>query len=111
MKWKSIKSIFSLLHWFIYFVGSMNTVNTNKVNSLMHIAPKDAVILFSYLVEKGISHDLQKSCERNGWITRTRRGAYVFSHATPSLEGALFTTWNQAKIALHIRRHLCTKNA
>lgn len=91
-----------ILVYIFYSKGSMNTVNTNKLNFLMHIAPKDAVILSSYLVEKGISHDLQKSYERNGWLTRIGRGAYVFSNATPSLEGALFTTWNQAKIALHI---------
>lgn len=80
----------------------MNTVKTNKLNLLIHIAPKEAVILSSYLVEKGISHDLQKSYVRNNWLKRIGRGAYVFSDTSPSLEGALYSTWHQTKQSLHL---------
>ena len=80
----------------------MTTVNTTKLNLLMNSAPKEAVILSSYLVDKGISHDLQKSYVRNGWLKRIGRGAFVFSDTSPSLEGALYSTWAQAKQSLHL---------
>ena len=80
----------------------MTTVKMNKLNLLMNIAPKEAVILSSYLVEKGISHNLQKSYARNGWLKRIGRGAFVLSNTTPSLEGALYSTWEQAKVSLHL---------
>ena len=90
------------LVYILYNKGSMNTLKSNKLNLLMNIAPKEAVILSQYLVEKGISHSLQKSYARNGWLNRIGRGAYVFSDASPSLEGALYSTWVQAKLSLHL---------
>ena len=80
----------------------MTTVKPNKLNLLIHSAPKEAVILSSHLIKKGISHDLQKSYVRNGWLKRIGRGAFVFTNTSPSLEGALYSTWNQARLSLHL---------
>ena len=46
----------------------MSTVNQSKLKKLLFNLPKNTIITSKYLSGIGISYDLQKRYEQNGWL-------------------------------------------
>nr|NQU88995.1 AbiEi antitoxin N-terminal domain-containing protein [Bacteroidota bacterium] len=53
----------------------MSTKPASKLNQLLQSLPKGTVMLASWLVDQGYSHDLQQKYIRSQWLTPIGKGA------------------------------------
>ena len=80
----------------------MSTVNETKLKKLLFNLSKNTIITSRYLSSIGISHDLQKRYEQNGWLKRICMGAYIKPNETCNVNGALNTLQYQLGLSFHI---------
>ena len=80
----------------------MSTVNETKLKKLLFNLPKNTIITSRYLSSIGISHDLQKRYEQNGWLKRIYLGAYIKPNETCDVNGALNTLQHQLGLSFHV---------
>ena len=79
----------------------MSTVNETKLKKLLFNLPKNTIITSKYLSSIGISYDLQKRYEQNGWLKRIYQGAYIKPNETCDVNGALNTLQYQLGLSFH----------
>ena len=79
----------------------MSTVNESKLKKLLFNIPKNTVITSKYLSGIGISYDLQKRYEQNGWLKRIYQGAYIKPNEISDVNGALNTLQYQLGLSFH----------
>lgn len=73
-----------------------------KINQLLQQHPQGTVLLSSWLVNQGYSHDLQHRYLKSGWLTSLGYGAMKRTGDTINLKGALHSLQTQAKKNIHI---------
>jgi hypothetical protein len=74
----------------------MSTKPTSKLNQLLQTIPKGAVLLSSWLVDQGYSHELQQKYIRSQWLTPIGKGAYKRTGDEIDIFGALYALQKQA---------------
>jgi hypothetical protein len=77
-------------------------MNQSKISNLMQADPKGLVMLSSWLVANGYSHELQQQYRRSGWLKSIGKGAMLKSGDPYLLSGALAALQSQANLALHV---------
>ncbi len=60
-----------------------------KINQLLTIIPKDAIIVSSWLVDQGYPYELQQRYRKSGWLKSIGKGAMVRPGTTLKLEAAI----------------------
>lgn len=80
----------------------MSTSSSIKINRLLQQHPQGTVLLSSWLVNQGYSHDLQHRYLKSGWLTSLAYGAMKRTGDTINLNGALYSLQSQAKKNIHI---------
>lgn len=80
----------------------MSTERETILKSFLFKTPKDTVVTSKYLISLGISHDLQKRYEKNGWLKRLSQGAYTTLDNTANLNGAIYALQKQLNMSIHI---------
>jgi len=73
-----------------------------KINQLLQQHPQGTVLLSSWLVNQGYSHDLQHRYLKSGWLTSLGYGAMKRTGDTINLKGALHSLQTQAGKNIHI---------
>lgn len=79
----------------------MGTNTASKLNQLLQSVPQGAVLLSSWLVDQGYSHDLQQKYIRSRWLTPIGKGAYCRTGAKITIFGGLYALQKQAHKAIH----------
>jgi hypothetical protein len=79
----------------------MSTKKVSKLNQLLQTLPRGTVMLSSWLVDQGYSHDLQQKYIRSQWLTPIGRGAYKRTGDDITIFGALYALQKQANKAIH----------
>ncbi|WP_102866928.1 type IV toxin-antitoxin system AbiEi family antitoxin [Pseudovibrio exalbescens] len=80
----------------------MSTDSRAKINQLLNTAPKGAVLLSSWLQEKGYSSDLQKRYRKSDWLKAIGTGAMIRSGDQVDYTGGLFALQYQADMSVHV---------
>ncbi len=79
----------------------MSTKPASKLNQLLQTMPKGTVLLSSWLIDQGYSHDLQQKYIRSQWLTPIGKGAYKRTGDDISIFGALYALQKQANKTIH----------
>ncbi|MFO7789610.1 MAG: type IV toxin-antitoxin system AbiEi family antitoxin [Bacteroidales bacterium] len=80
----------------------MSTKTASKLNQLLQSMPQGTVLLSSWLVDQGYSHDLQQKYLRSQWLTPLGKGAYKRTGDDAGIFGGLYALQKQAKKNIHI---------
>lgn len=80
----------------------MSTEKETNLKTLLSKKPKNVIITSKYLISLGISHDLQKRYEKNGWLKRLSQGAYITLDDSANLNGAIYALQKQLNLSIHI---------
>ena len=80
----------------------MSTGSSIKINQLLQQHPQGTVLLSSWLVNQGYSHDLQHRYLKSGWLTSLAYGVMKRTGDTIDIFGALYSLQFQAKLNIHI---------
>ena len=83
----------------------MSTKKGSKLNQLLQNMPSGTVLLSSWLVDQGYSHDLQQKYIRSRWLTPIGKGAYIRTGENIDILGALYALQKQAKKNIHPGGH------
>lgn len=95
-----INQFFGIVYFIDYF-GTMNTLKGTKINHLLHVLPKGAVITSAWMALQGISLDLQKRYRHSGWFESVGTGAMKRSGEQLSLAGGIFALQEQLYLSVH----------
>jgi hypothetical protein len=79
----------------------MSTKPVSKLNQLLQTMSKGTVLLSSWLVKQGYTHDLQQKYIRSQWLTPIGKGAYKRTGDEINIFGALYALQKQANKAIH----------
>lgn len=80
----------------------MSTNKGAKLNQLLQNIPSGVVILSSWLIKQGYSHDLQQKYIRSQWITPIGHGSYKRTGDEITIYGGLYALERQANKNVHI---------
>ena len=83
------------------YIGTMSTESPSKINKLLQDVPLGAVLLSSWLVEKGYSLDLQKRYRNSKWLDSIGSGAMIRSGDQVGYEGAVYALQQQLGMSIH----------
>ena len=76
--------------------------NDAKINQLLTMLPRGAVVLSSWLSSQGYSHGLQQRYRKSGWFTSIGKGAMVRTGDRLQLSAAIAALQHQSGISVHI---------
>lgn len=79
----------------------MGTDLGSKINQLLNAQPPGAVLLSSWMVENGYSHDLQQRYKKNHWLKSIGTGAFVRTNDKVGYEGAIYALQEQSGLTIH----------
>lgn len=79
----------------------MGTDKSSKINQLLSAQPPGTVMLSSWLVGKGYSHDLQQRYKKSHWLKSIGTGAFVRPHDKVGYEGAIYAIQEQGGLTIH----------
>lgn len=79
----------------------MSTENETKINKLLKSHPTGAVMISSWLTERGYSLDLQKRYRKSGWLDSIGSGAMIRAGDEVSYEGGIHALQKQLKFSVH----------
>ena len=79
----------------------MSTLIGTKINKLLTSQPQGTVMLSSWLVEQGYSHDLQQRYKKGGWLESVGTGAFIRKNEHVKFHGAIYALQNQAGFSIH----------
>lgn len=82
-------------------MGSMNTLNTSKINHLLKAMPSGSVVVQDWLNSQNISKDLVKQYVRSHWLERIGRGAFIKSSSKVDWLSGLYALQSQLKLGVH----------
>lgn len=80
----------------------MSTNSEIKLKKLLEIHVPGTIMLASWLVQNGFSHDLQQRYRKSNWLESVGVGAFKRPGETISWQGALSSLQNQTKLAIHV---------
>lgn len=73
----------------------------SKINQLLSSQPPGVVLLSSWMVEKGYSHDLQQRYKKSSWLKSVGTGAFIRSNDKVGYEGAIYALQEQNGLTVH----------
>lgn len=79
----------------------MGTDMGSKINQLLNAQPPGTVLLSSWMVEKGYSHDLQQRYKRGHWLKSIGTGAFIRNNDKVGYEGAIYALQEQSGLTVH----------
>lgn len=79
----------------------MSTEVGSKINKLLNLQPPGTVMLSSWMVGKGYSHDLQQRYKKSRWLKSIGTGAFVRTNDKVGYEGALYAMQEQGGLTVH----------
>lgn len=79
----------------------MSTLEISKINQLLASQPSGAVMLSSWLTERGYSFELQKRYRKSGWLQSIGTGAMIRAGDRVNYEGAMYALQKQAGLSIH----------
>jgi hypothetical protein len=79
----------------------MSTDMGSKINKLLNSQPPGIVLLSSWLVEQGYSHDLQQRYKKSNWLRPIGTGALIRTNDKVSYEGAIYALQVQGGLTIH----------
>ncbi len=80
----------------------MSTNNEIKLKKLLEIHVPGTIMLASWLVQKGFSHDLQQRYRKSNWLESVGVGAFIRPGETINWLGALYSLQKQTQLAIHV---------
>lgn len=80
----------------------MTSEKRNILNRLLQVWPHGSVVVSSWLKSQGAYQQLVHEYEKNGWIRRVGRGAYVRAGDVFDWRGGLNAVQNQLGLQVHI---------
>lgn len=80
----------------------MSTKKGYKINQLLQSQPSGVVLLSSWLVRNGYSHDLLRKYKDSHWLTSIGAGAMVRAGEDVGYEGALYALQEQLGLSVHL---------
>jgi hypothetical protein len=79
----------------------MTSENESKINNLLKVAPKNAVLTTAWLKEQGISNKLAWWYAKSGWLEHISDGAYCFAGNHITWAGAISAAQQQLKLPIY----------
>lgn len=79
----------------------MTRKNKQKINSLLEIVPKDALLTTKWLKEHGISNKLAWWHVKSGWLNHITDGIYCFVGSKIGWESVVFALQEQTGLPIH----------
>ena len=80
----------------------MSTKKGFKINQLLQSQPSGVVLLSSWLVEQGYSHDLLRKYKNSNWFTPIGSGAMIRTGEDVGYEGAIYALQEQLGLSVHL---------
>ena len=80
----------------------MSTGNKSKINDLLSNVPYGAVLMSSWLVNKGYSLDLQKRYKKSKWLESLGNGAVKRFDDEVDYHGGIYALQKQAGLTVHV---------
>lgn len=80
----------------------MYTNRGTKINQLLQNTPKGVVLLSSWLLKQGYSHELQQSYLKSNWLKSIGTGAYKRTGDNITIFGAIYALQHQIEKKIHI---------
>lgn len=80
----------------------MSTKKGFKINQLLQSQPSGTVLLSSWLVEQGYSHDLLRKYKNSNWFTPIGSGAMIRTGEDVGYEGAIYALQEQLGLNVHL---------
>lgn len=87
--------------YFLLYAGTMSTNMKSKINQLLMISPPGAVILSSWLSNRGYSLDLLKRYRKSQWLESIGSGAMIRWGDTVDYNGAIYALQTQISSSIH----------
>lgn len=94
-------NLFLELVCFIWYIRTMSTEVGSKINRLLNSQPPGIVMLSSWLVKQGYSHDLQRRYKKSNWLQSIGTGAVIRSNDKVGYEGAIYALQTQGGLTIH----------
>lgn len=79
----------------------MSTDTRSKLNHLLNSQPPGIVLLSSWMIGQGYSHDLQQRYKKSNWLKSIGMGAYIRSNDRVGYEGAIYALQEQSGFTIH----------
>lgn len=79
----------------------MSTDVGSKINQLLNSQPHGVVLLSSWMVQKGYSHDLQQRYKKSNWLKSIGTGAFIRNNDKVGYEGAIYALQVQSGLTVH----------
>jgi hypothetical protein len=79
----------------------MSTEIGSKINQLLSSQPPGVVLLSSWMVENGYSHDLQQRYKKSNWLKPVGSGAFIRTNDKVGYEGAIYALQRQSGLTIH----------
>jgi len=79
----------------------MSTGIGSKINHLLNSQPLGVVLLSSWMVREGYSHDLQQRYKKSNWLKPVGIGAFIRSNDKVGYEGAIYALQAQNGFTIH----------
>lgn len=73
----------------------------SKINQLLNSQPQGIVLLSSWMVERGYSHDLQQRYKKSNWLKSVGTGAFIRNNDKVGYEGAIYALQEQSGLSVH----------
>lgn len=79
----------------------MSTDKVSKINYLLASQPSGVVLLSSWMLARGYSHDLQRRYKKSNWLKSIGTGAFIRTNDKVGYEGAMYALQEQASLSIH----------
>lgn len=79
----------------------MSTDTRSKINHLLNSQPSGVVLLSSWMVREGYSHDLQQRYKKSNWLKSIGTGAFTRNSDKVGYEGAIYALQKQSGLTIH----------
>jgi hypothetical protein len=79
----------------------MSTEVGSKINKLLNSHPQGIVMLSSWLISQGYSHDLQQRYKKSNWLKSIGVGALIRTNDQVGYEGAIYALQQQSHLTIH----------
>lgn len=74
----------------------------SKINYLLSSQPPGVVLLSSWMVREGYSHDLQQRYKKSNWLNPIGTGAFTRNRDRVGYGGAIYALQNQTDLSIHL---------
>lgn len=87
--------------YYKYYIGTMSTETSTKINQLLNSSPTGIVFTSKWLTKLGYSLDLQKRYRRGNWLESIGSGAMIRKGDIVDYTGAIYAFQHQLGLSIH----------